>query len=285
MFLNGFQIHSNTVDVGLVLYKNWQGLEGPDMRLSSYVRPGEHGAQISNQLYGGRTITLPGRIAARDITTYQSLRRKLMEALRIIKDAKAVSQPVLLTFTTMDGLQLQANVYLKDTLQLPTNSLENANFLISLFSPDAPLYSQSVSTYSISMPTTTGVVYPVIYPVTYPAVNGGQAAVNNAGDMDTPMVIIFNGPLTSPFITNLTTGETFLIHYTIPAGQYIIVDTSKNPAPSILLNGQSNMLQYFDLGNTWMELVPGNNNLKIGTSLTSDSGNVQVQFRSAYFGT
>lgn len=251
------------------------------MRLSTYDKPGEHGAVVSNQLYSGRTIQLPGRISGQTIPDYNIRRRTLQNALRIIKDANAVSQAVLMQFQTDDDLLLQAYVYLQQAIQMPESSPNHAQFVLQLYAPDQNFYSQSLSSYNISLPSFSGLVYPVIYPVIYPASIGGQVTLTNGGDVNSPFQLTFNGPLTSPFITNLTTGETFATNITLNAGDQLMIDMGQK---TMVLNGASNALSSFVLTNTWMQLIPGDNIFKLGSGLSSDAGSATVNFRSAYFG-
>lgn len=280
-YLNDFQIHDNGQDLGFIINQNYQGLDSPDIRLTSYDRPGQHGSVVSNQLYSGRNIILPGRISGPTVNQYRINRRTLQNLTRIVKDGNAVSQPVLLKFKTMDNLLLQTYVYLKSTFTMPDSSLNHGTFILNLYAPDYNLYSQSLGSYALTLPTSTGLVYPVIYPVIYPGITGGTISVTNEGDSNTPLTLTFNGPLTSPFITNLTTGETFATSLTLGIGDKLVVDMQKK---TMLLNDSSNALQYFVLSNTWMELIPGVNVLKMGSALSSDMGNVLINFRSAYLG-
>src|SRR5689334_18804104 len=108
--LGSLTIHNTAASIDYAVMDH-SGFDSPDIRLANYLRPGEHGAVVSNQLYGGRTIILQGRIAGSSMAAYQQNRRSLQNTLRIIKDASAVSQPVLLKFQTTDDLTLQASIY------------------------------------------------------------------------------------------------------------------------------------------------------------------------------
>jgi phage-related protein len=280
IYIGSLQVHSNSTDVGYVV-NNHSGFDSPDIRLSQYNRPGEHGAVVTNQLYGGRTITLEGRIAAATSELYQQRRRALSSAVRIFKDANAVSQPVLLKFQTMDDLLLQTDIYSATRLEFKERTPVWCEYYLELFASDFNLYDQSAQTTSITPPTGGGVTYPVIYPVSYAASAGGTVTINNAGTSNTFPTVTFNGPLTAPFINNMTTGETFQINRTLIAGETLVVDMQSK---TMLLNGTTNALQYFVSSNTWLSLIPGSNIVTLGSSLSSDTGNVTITYRSAYIG-
>src|SRR5215210_3723860 len=107
--IGSLQIHSTTAELGYQVNTH-DGFDSPDIRLSMYNRPGEHGSVVTNQLYGGRTVIIEGRIAGSSTTEYQERRRELQNALRIVKDVNAVSQSILLKFQTTDNLLLQTTV-------------------------------------------------------------------------------------------------------------------------------------------------------------------------------
>lgn len=280
MYLGSLQIHSNSARLDYTV-NDHSGLDSPDIRLSSYNRPGEHGAIVSNQLYGGRTITIQGRIAGSDMATYMQNRRNLSNTLRIIKDANTVSQPILLKFQTTDDLMLQTSIYASKKFDLKEKSPVFCEFYLELFAADPNLYDQSLQVATVTPPSGGGAVYPVIYPVTYSAKTGGSAVINNAGDTNTYPLLTFTGPLTSPYIVNTTTGETFKVNATLNSGDVLVCDMANK---TMLLNTSTNAMNYFDIDNIWLSIQPGNNNFTFGTSLSSDTGNVQVSFRSAYIG-
>jgi Phage tail protein len=281
IYLGSLQVHSNSDNtIGYVVY-NHSGFDSPDVRLSQYNRPGEHGAVVTNQLYGGRTITLEGRIAAASTALYQQRRRDLQNALRIIKDANAVSQPILLKFQTLDDLLLQTYIYAATKLEFKERTPVFSEYYLELFASDYNFYDQSAQTSTLTPPSGGGVTYPIIYPVTYGASTGGSVTVSNAGTSNTFPNVTFNGPLTSPYINNTTTGETFQINRTLVSGESIVVDMQNK---TMVLNGSTNALQYFVSTNTWLSLIPGDNLVNLGSSLSSDTGNVSISFRSAYIG-
>ena len=287
IYLANTQIHSNTVDLGFVVFIPITGLDFPLIRLTKYDKPGEHGSIIQTQFYGGRPIILTGRVSGATPTQYLQNRRKLTNLQSIILDSLNNAQPVLLSFTTLDNLALQCYVYASDPIQIVDKSLNHGNFTIKLFAPDPNLYDQSLQLSTISMPAGGGATYPVIYPITYAPVTGGNVTVTNSGNSYMSPLVTFNGPLTTPFINNLTTGQVFKINVALIAGDTMVVDMASK---TMLLNG-NNGLQYFDSNNSWISLAgisianpSGQNIISLGSSLSSDSGNVVIASRNSWIG-
>jgi hypothetical protein len=284
LFINGLQIHSNVQDLGFVMYNNYTGFDNPIGRTPSYDKPGEHGEVVSNWLWGPRPMTIPGRVSGQTIGEYNLNKRSIQNAMRIIKDANGISQPILMAFETDDGLQLQANIFGQDQLQpvqIMEKSPNHADFILSIMAPDYRFYSQSVINDTINLPVGGGVVLPIIIPVTFGAATGGQETITNSGDENSPFVLTFYGPLTNPFITNLTTGESFATNIALGDGDKLEIDMAEK---TMVLNDSSNALSSFVLTNLWMELIPGDNMIKLGSGLSSDVGYANINFRNAYLG-
>lgn len=281
IYINGLQIHSNVTDLGFVVYMPILGLEFPNVRFSPYDKPGEHGSILPSSFYSGRTITINGRISGNTPSQYLLNRRTLTNILRILLTSLNTPTPLLLQFLTLDGLSLQANCFLSKMPTLTDRSLNHGLFTIELFAEDPYLYDQNIQTNTINMPSGGGATYPVIYPVTYAAKTGGQLTLNNAGDADTYPIITLYGPLTSPIINNVTLGTTFVVNLTLNSGDVLVIDMAKK---TMVLNGITNAMQYFNLNNTWLTLQPGNNLFSLSSSLSSDSGYMTVSFRNAYIG-
>jgi hypothetical protein len=273
LYINGLQIHSNTTDLGFVISQTSEGFEFPDIRLNHYDKPGEHGAIVSNQLYSARTFILQGRVSGATIAQYQLNRRLLQNAVRIVKDSNSAPIPLLLKFQTMDDLQLQANVYIAKLPKFKQKSLNHSEFYLELLAPDPYLYNQSATQQNINIPSGGGATYPVIYPVVYSAKTGGTANITNNGDA--------TGPLTSPFIKNLTTGDIFLVNYTLQTGDVLVVDMANK---TMVLNGTTNAMQYFASGNAWINFPPGVNNVTFSSSISANTGTVAISYRDAYVG-
>lgn len=267
--------------MGFVVYIPLKGLEYPGVRLNPYQKPGEHGAVVPNEYYDGRTIELSGRIYHPTIATYLQYRRALSNALRIVQNSLNIAQPIILKFTTLDGLTLQSNCFPSQPLQLIDKSPNHCEFIIDLFAPDPNLYEASTQKITVSVPTGGGATYPAIYPLTYAAKVGGSQIITNAGDSDTFPIVTFNGPLTSPYITNQTTGVSFQANISLLAGDVLVVDMANK---TMILNGTTNAMQYFNITNTWLSLQPGDNLIKMGSGISADSGNARFDYQNAYIG-
>lgn len=256
--LNSLLIHDITQSDGLgyAIHTPVSGIDFPAIRLASQDKPGEHGAILSNQLYGGRQVHLTGIVWGDTVSSYNSRRRALQACIRIVKN-NFISLPLLCQFVTDDGLSLQFYCYASQ-FQLDEQEVTHGNYLMGLFAPDPNLYNQSTTTHSIAV--------------------GGATTFADNGDANTYPVFTFNGPLTNPIITNAATGETFKLNEVIVTGHSVVVDMQNK---TIVLDGTTNEMQAFDINNTWISLVPGNNSISLAAT---GAGNVSGTYRDAWIG-
>lgn len=242
--------------LGYMVHTPVEGLDFPEIRLASQDKPLEHGSLVSGQLYGGRTVTLTGVVYKTTILSFNTARRNLEAALRIIKN-NYISEKALCKFTTDDGLLLQFYAYAKK-IRIPVEKVNKANFFIDLFASDPNLYNQTQTDITLGV---------------------GSGSVTNNGDNNTWPTLRFNGPLTNPILTNTTLSEAFKLNVVIGSGDYVIVDMQNK---TIVFNGVTNYMDKFDIANIWLSWIPGVNNLTLAAS--AGAGNVLISFRDAYVG-
>lgn len=257
--IGSLKIHDTTQSletVGYAVHNNIEGLDFPEIRLASQDKPLEHGALVSGQLYGGRAVTLTGVVYGTTVLSFNSKRRALEAAIRIIKN-NYISQQLLCKLTSQDGLLLQFYAYARK-FRMNIEQLNKADFLLELFAPDPNLYAQTGQNITIGV---------------------GSGAVTNNGDSNSWPIIYFNGPLTNPEITNTTLGESFKLNTTIGGGHLVAVDMQQK---TILYDNVTNYMDTFDIDNTWLSWIPGANNLTL--AVDAGGGNMLVSFRDAYVG-
>ncbi len=281
IFIDGLKIHSNTAAIGYIVQIPIQGMDAASYRLSSYQKPGEHGAFVSNLLYGDRRITLEGLIFADSIATYEIRRRALEEILSVKRDSNGVPIPKLLTFKTMDDKTLQVNVHPASKPKIDITNLTNGRFLIDLIAEDYVVEDQSLTEKTLTPPTGGGVTYPVIYPIVLASATGGSENVVNNGNAEAWPLITFDGPLTTPRIFNETLDREMVLNMTLALGDQVIIDMKNK---TIIQGGITNRLDKKTGDSKWWWLDPGSNLIIFSTASSGDVGTCKIGFRDAYIG-
>lgn len=270
-----------TQGYGVTLDPQIQGLDSGDYRVVSYPMPGQDGAKVSQAYYDARTVTLQGVISGASPTDYIANRSLLSQATAINRDSHGYPSLTKLSFTTLDGKSYF--VYVQP--QKPTFDFGNptwSRYMISLLAPDPRIYGTAQQTTgNITRLISGGIIVPTIVPVLGGGGSGGSAFVTNSGTTDAHPILTFTGPLTNPYVLNQTTGYAFQLDYSLLGGDSIVVDMYEK---TVVFNGSSNYIAYMDSISTWWTIIPGSNNIVLGTGSTADTGNVRLTFYNAYAG-
>lgn len=282
--LGSTQIHSNTdSSIGFFLLPNIAGLEQPEIRLPSFNRPNVDGAVVPNQLYGGRLITLLGRVHGDDVSTYRSRRRTLQQAVAIQKDSNDEVIPITFKFTTMDDLDLQVEVYNK-SFSFPDKFMLFGDYKLDLFAPSLYLLSQVAKSTVIYPFDAGGMAIPMGIPMAFNANAAAVSPLANDGNVDAYPTIQINGPITDPTLVNETKDQTMNFDYTLSSGQYIVIDTQRRTVVYYSSLGASPVNIRDALTGDFITLAPGSNIVKLTLGSFSDEGNVQFTWRDSYSG-
>lgn len=282
-YLNNLQIHSNTDNIGYWLKPSIQGLEMPEIILPSFNRPNVDGAFVPNQLYGGRPITIEGKVVGADIATYRSRRRALENVARIYRPA-GILTPVTFKFKTMDDLELQVEAYVRK-LTFPDALLTAGDFVVDLFAPNIRILSQELHQQNIQIFEGGGMAIPMEIPTDMGVGGTTETQITNAGGFTALPYWIIRGTIEDPQLVNATTGEDFTINYTLTsADERIEIDVENRTVLYFADDNATgvNIRQYFS--GDWFELAAGNNTIKLVVADTADTGYAIIQWRDAYIG-
>lgn len=282
IFLDDFQIHSNTDNTLKRAIHRIQGLETPDIRFAKYDRPGEDGAEIANVLYGGRPITLEGTVWGESSSAYEQNRRAIQGMTLLTRDSNSRPNRKTLKFKTLDNLELQTEVNIRD-IKMEIEDVLSSKLFIDLYSPKFILESQGTKQVTVDIIGGGGATYPVIYPVTYGAESGTIGSVNNIGNARAFPLIYIIGPITNPLIQNVTTGKFMRLNLTLLAGEQVIITTYPNNK-SIIKNGNQSMISTKSDNSRFWWLNPGINIITLRSGLSSDTGQAQIVWRDSYLG-
>jgi hypothetical protein len=283
-YLNNLKIHDNSQNIGFWLKPNIQGLEMPDIRLPNFVRPNIDGAFVPNHLYGGRAITLEGKVSGSGtLTTYRTRRRQLEDAVKIYRPGGELT-PITFKFKTMDNLELQAEVYTKK-LKFADRLLMAGDYTLDLFAPDIRLVSQTLKQQQLNIFEGGGFAIPTGIPLDISAGGTTETPIENLGNISSFPTIIVYGTIEDPTVSNETTGESFSLNYTLTsADERIEIDIEGRTVlyfATATATG-TNIRQYFS--GDWFDLEPGNNTIKLVVADITDTGYMFIQWRDAFIG-
>ncbi len=131
-----------------------------------------------------------------------------------------------------------------------------------------------------------GLSFPMQFPLVF-AVSGQQVTITNSGDVETPVLIEFNGPAVNPRVDNLTTGEYIRVQRELLSGQKLVISTAFGNKRVTLVDvdgSESNAMHYIDLNSTFWQLKPGDNEVKYNADSGTDEATVLIKWRNRYVG-
>jgi hypothetical protein len=245
----------------------WQKIDGwdtPDVQGSGVIpRSGDHGAWAAPQYYAARTMTLTV-MASAPTQALRDLARTILQA------AVPVSDLAVLTYDEPVPKQAAVRRSGKVTEAYPT--LADVVFTVGLVAPDPRKYGTAQRSLTIALAPPNaggGLRVPFTLPVTLQAAAPPSEAVAvNAGNFAAPLVAVITGPVTSPALTNLTTGqEVSWTGVSLGTGDVLLCDFPNRQAffnPSSVsytagIPSAGGTYYPADVDSSWWQLAPGPN--------------------------
>lgn len=110
----------------------------------------------------------------------------------------------------------------------------------------------------------------------------------NEGDVDTPILVSFEGPATAPIsIINVTTGEFIEVNQNLLEGETLEINTTfgQKRVLKVLPNGTTtNVFHHINLESTFFNLTQGNNLIDYSTGADYERSGVTITWRNRYLG-
>lgn len=125
-----------------------------------------------------------------------------------------------------------------------------------------------------------------VYDATFGS-RGYEALLENDGDVDCPVEIIFHGPAENPQIKNLTTDEFIKINQTLQSGERLEITTGFGNKRAEIIDDDGNVqnaFHYLDLESTFWQLKPGDNYITFFADVDRDQAAVTIHYRNRYVG-
>lgn len=153
----------------------------------------------------------------------------------------------------------------------------------SIFSTEKP-FAESASATTLDSAALTagggGFTISLTVPVTFTASSGGDLVISNEGDWYSYPVLQMYGPLTTPVLTNLDTGQRLAWTGSIASGDYWEVDMF---AKTVTLNGGTTKITTRDASQSdWFHCAMGDTNLALSGSGYSSQTLLRALMRNSW---
>lgn len=252
------------------------GLERAGVRESADVLPEADGGVHGAFRYDRLAFTLKGIILP-------ELGASPLQQAKLLRATDAMLADATLEWAPSSAPPVRVNF----RQQQPTRitGRRPKGFMVAGVSEDPLIYSQQLHAEEISPTAASGGGFssPLTSPLASTAGIAGQILATNLGIRPTWPLFTITGPATNPSITNVTTGKTLSLIYTLGVGEYLEVDTNPRRR-TIRLNGTGNRYDALDFaGSEWFPLEPGENDLRVGLDAGGGGGSLfAVDWRDAW---
>jgi hypothetical protein len=271
---------------------NVEGLDLAKIASKNVQRNRTHGEVLGLDVFAGRDIVLDFWLQS-DGVSLQDAQLNLASAFQIQPDTESY---LWFQVGTLPVMCVPCRVE-KRAVKIDSD-YANANVAkpqITLHATDPRLYGQGVQTPLMLGASSSGLgPFPVgPFPVTFGSNSGSQIVIDNTGNMEMLPYIVFNGPLTSPFIQNATQSAIITLQnpaqtgYTVLAGDQATIDLDTHLVQywsgGIANNQPSAIANWLVYPPTWWDLPPGGSLIQFGSAdSTNTGGSVYIQWAPAY---
>ncbi|MEK4201146.1 phage distal tail protein [Cytobacillus sp. FSL K6-0265] len=127
-------------------------------------------------------------------------------------------------------------------------------------------------------------------PMTFPfelGLSGDSTIIVNEGDVESPVTIDIQGPITNPQIINVTTGQYIRVNRSLSDNEVLHINTDdQNKRVEIYRNGATieKAIGYLDHYSDFWKLEPGQNEIKYIADAGTANGIVAIAWHSYYLG-
>lgn len=249
------------------------GWGSPGVKTSGDSREGEHGdAPAPNPKLQARVLQLTGRIDAPTRLLRQQAELDLQAALSL----------QLFDLQVVDAIPLSVQAERRGDVATVDDTDTASTWQAELKCPDPRRYGETQS-LTLGLPSVSGGVrFPVRFPVRFTGTTvSGDAQVVNAGNIDAPSVVTFTGPLTTPRLTNLLTGQWIQYNDTLATADDFVVIYMRHPMLA-LLQGTTGRTGKVSTGGGGLWAIKPNVANPLSFRASGGTGTAQLEFAATY---
>lgn len=228
----------------------------PDVRAYATQRDGGLGTFSSPDLANGRTIDMDIDVVAPPGGTTTDMIDQLANAFVL----QSAPQPLIFTEPGRAQKVIFCRVRHAAPDMDPAYEMGITTIPVQFYADDPRIYGYVPRGAVLSAATMGSLTAPWTAPITVTGSSASSAVCTNGGNSTASPVIVISGPVTTPTVSNLTTGQVMQILLTLNTGDQLIIDSGKS---QITLNGVQQAGSVTP-GTPFITLSPGDNSLAYG---------------------
>ncbi|MEU6635704.1 phage distal tail protein [Streptomyces rochei] len=250
----------------------------PDYSYFTDQSPAFDGSVVRGARAGQRQITIPLHLWGPDRPTCMARYH------RLVQDLNPLSGPGTLAFSEADGSTRRISAFYSDGFTGQEDDDKTGRHwmtAILVFIAPSPYFLGEDKTVSFQVGGASDTFLPILPWKVKDSQVLGSVKVINLGEVYTYPVWAIKGPATAATITNVTTGESFVLTRAMSSSDTAVIDTREG-IKDARLNGSTNLWPNLGSSPVLWPLRPGENNLSLNVAGASGDSSVQLSYTSRY---
>jgi hypothetical protein len=273
---------------------NLQGLDLATIRSQDPAFARDHGEFIGTDFYAGRDFSADLWMKSNGV----SLQSSQLILAGALLDGLNTELPFWFKLPNLQVMAIMARARKRPmTYDSDYAAAQIGKPKVTWHATDPRIYSGgNANTLTLGAPA-GGLTFPVgPFPVTFGGTTPNSVTLNNLGNTEMRPIVVFTGPLTNPWIQNISIAGsprlTFVnpaeTTFTVLAGDQLLVDLSPNHNVLYYVGGvgagsPQPVEGWLTFGSVWWDLMAGNNTIQFGSGDGVDTGGTaQIQWASAW---
>lgn len=275
---------TNSVGESIVFYRSpyfissLTGIGEVETDVQGQRSPYQDGDTYTDTILRPRYPTLEGAINATNLIDIKAQRKQL---LRVCNPKLGIGKLTL----EMDGDLKEIPAVLDSVPTLPERGESPyQRFMIVWKCPD-PYWRDPVEVSRTLMAFAGTFSFPLRFPLRF-GMRGDSEVLTNEGDITTPVVITFQGPVEAPQLFNETTGEFIRVNINLRGGDILRIDTDDHAKRVEIYRGNTVIpaFGFLDRRSDLWKLRPGENVIRYSADRGRREGVVALSWYNKYVG-
>jgi hypothetical protein len=274
-------INAEDEELTLSWIKEIQGLGIPPMDLTTARGFRQDGHIVQYVQYQARPFTISFDIREDTYLLAAAERRRIIAFF-------GDKQPKTFSYTRGGVEYLLEDVYLVGSFDTGIREQRQLEGVLQFIAGD-PFFKVEHAASTLTNETAM-LEWPVDYleaGIEYSNTDAANTDITYAGDVPGPLTVRFLGPVTNPWVENITTGEKMEVTKAINAGETLEITSGyANKRVEIILPSgvRQNAFHYIASGSSFLTLEPGSNEIEYGSESGAVSSTVEIEYADLYVG-
>lgn len=268
-----------------ILLSHIEGIGQPTSTSQKTQGVEQDGCSADDALLDNRVIQLTTTIRTHNRENLDKLKRRVYRVINPkTYNPETGKRGELLIYYTNNANTYRIYGRVEDSVEFKERKNNHDSATISFLCVD-PYWLDEKNSNAVVKSSTGGLKFPLKMPTEFAKVSFYKE-IDNIGDTETPLTIVFQGPAKNPKITNKTTGEFIKVNMQIAEKERLVINTSQGYETVNLITPYETRDVYnnIDLNSTFFKLQVGKNLLEYASDLEIAKDSVSVEFSNRYIG-